>query len=387
MDPPAESRACTRSVTVAAAGAVKVILNRPSPNADARAVSPQSLRGLPAPATRIRRRRAVARRGRMLAPLAAAAAITAVTVGVTTLSPLGQGGGAGTSMPAGMPRFYVISHEQFARPDIGSTATGQLTGTLQVPRGHWVESLAPLAGDDSYIALVEPAEGYPGPARLEQFSIRSNGRPTALRPLDITVPGAIPQFTVTPDGHTIAFYYGVGPDNKTRIEVVNRLTGQIRTWTGCGCSADTRTYPFIMSISASGRLLAVEARPFGNGVRLLQTTSAPGSYTRHSRLVLPNADWAVLSPSGTTLYACLARPRNLSTWVSYSVATGRQHTIAQWRRGSPCAGEANSSRGYVLNPPGTDGRSPAIALDARTGRVIPLPDFAVGGGGDYLYYW
>jgi hypothetical protein len=260
-----------------------------------------------------------------------------------------------------------------------------------VPRGHWVESLAPLAGDDSYIALVEPAEGYPGPERLEQFRIRSNGQPTALRPLDITVPGAIPEFTVTPDGHTIAFYYAAGPGNKTRIEVVNRLTGQVRTWTGCGCNAHTRVYPFIMSISASGRLLAVQVRPFGNGVRLLQTTSAPGSYTRRSRLVLPNADWAVLSPSGTTLYACLEDPGyHVSTWVAYSVATGRRHTIAQWRGakygyGGACEGEASSSGGYVLSPPSPDGHS-AEALDARTGRLIPLPNFTAGRE-DNLYYW
>jgi hypothetical protein len=339
-------------------------------HADVQAVSPESLRGLPAPATRTRRLRADRHR-RMLAPLAAAAASAAIIVAVTTLSPLGTGNGPGASLPGGMPRFYVIGSFWFKQLVIRSTATGQVTGTVPIPRGQQAMEVAPLAGDDSFIALVQSRKGSAA-GRLEQFSISSNGQPSALHPLNITSPGRIAQFAVTPDGHTIVFYL------RHRVEVVNRLTGQTRTWTGC-----CQSLGYFPSLSASGRLLAFLAGlPNGNtDVRLLPTTTTPGPVTKRSRRVLPDADWATLSPSGSTLYACLAPRMGLTIWISYAVATGQRRTIARWRGplygASGCSQDVASASGrYVLAFP--NGQNPR-ALDTRTGRTIPLPNLHISG--------
>jgi hypothetical protein len=368
--------------------------------ADAEAVSPQSLAGLAERATRARPRRPHWR-SRLLVPLAAAAAVTAVIVAVTTLSPFGSGGSPAAALPAGVPRFYVISYDQSGLSlVIRSTATGQVTGTIRLPRRRKITSVAPLAGDEAYLALVQPADARPGPNRLEQFTLSKTGRPSALRPLRVPVPAGNPEFTVTPDGQTIAFFGG-GTRDDTQVEVINRRTGQTRTWTGCACAASASWYGLTLSLSASGKLLAaipLRGTPPNNwflGIRLLPTTARSGSYTRHSRLVLPGAAWAVLSPSGSTLYACLARPgQRQSTWVAYSVATGRQRTIASWHGayyggGAGCGGAASASGRYELIQLGGHGHPPAGALDARTGRVIPLPHFNAGQIGylsGYLYW-
>jgi hypothetical protein len=262
-----------------------------------------------------------------------------------------------------------------------------------VPRGQQVDAVAPLAGDDSFLALVGPPAGYRGPVRLEQFSITKYGQPGALRPLSIKVPSPNPEFAVTPDGHTIAFFTtspGLGTtqgnDNSSqvKIEVLNQLTGQTRTWTGCACqvNADSR---FTLSLSASGRLLAAQplfgSPAYGSfGVRLLHTSSAPGSYTRRSRLVLPDAYWATLSPSGSTLYACLSSPGlHQSAWVAYSITTGQRRTIARWRgalyrNGGGCTATASASGRYLLVQLADMAKHEELGqiLDTRTGRVIPL---------------
>lgn len=350
--------------------------------------------GRPVPATRGGKRRAPWR-SRIAAPLAAAAAVTAVAVGVTTLSPLGGGNGPGASLPVGVPRFYVVTYGSLRSPEIRSTATGQLTGTLRVPHGYGITTVAPAGSDYSYVAAVQLPNGEVGPDRLEQFSIGRNGQPSALRPLGIKVPFRIPGLAVTPTTIGVFAFRSYKDRQWTQVEVINRHTRQARAWTGCYCVALDWSYPFTFSLSANGRLLAgspLNGTEYGVfGVRLLPTASRPGSYTAHSRLVLPDAYWATLSPSGSTLYACLSHPGlHLSTWVAYSVATGRKRTIARWRGaqygdGGGCQAVASASRRYLLVHLGGNNER-AEVLDLRTGRVIPI-DHGHFGGANGDFYW
>lgn len=190
--------------------------------------------------------RAPRRRGRWLAPLAAAASVTLIVVLVSAVHLFS--GPAGGGLIAGPPRYYVT--EESTGIQVRDTATGAVTARVANPfSGHGSLGMFPdvvAVGDGGREFVVEytgtPPDSNVQQTRLYSFHITAAGRAAGLA---LVRGGLLAHFgggtalAVSPDGSQIAavVYHTVGaplpqPRLLPQIVVVNLRTGARRFWSG-----------------------------------------------------------------------------------------------------------------------------------------------------------
>jgi hypothetical protein len=295
----------------------------------ARKVQPGILRPLRVPAPdRSRRRR--------LLPLAAAAAVIAVitvvalVVGLTAAQKPAPSGPA----PAALPRFYVTtraganSHEVAAV--VRASASGQVTGTVQVPSSILQGSAGVTAAADDRSFIIGAYEGLSEDSsggirldlRLFQFRISGGGKPghlTELAPSPARGLG-FKGIALSPDGKLLAVSLVSGPDDSTgTLQVINLATGTIRTWTAP--VTGPQYAPGAPAWVDGNRMIAftwLRSTDQGTGyvtegVRLLDT-AAPGDNLADAKLIVPSGvvaagaiKSALITPDGRDVIAVTLR--------------------------------------------------------------------------------
>jgi len=352
-------------------------------------VRDETLRPLAVPARRGRDSR------RWLAPVAAAVAVTLVTVFAVVAaghvlratSRPAASWSVGASVPAapgpalttaGPPRYYAdVEIGQVSESlAVRATATGAVTATLP-----WIGPIAAAADDRTfYGAFISPDDS------LYSFRLTAAGR--ASRPA--RVPGgnlgmSAQEMAVSPDGSQIALA-GAGLNNlgetlAPEILIVNLRTGARSVWRGGLERAGAQLSISNLSWTRGGRslvFLATWCSPVVFGSCAVPTTISPvghdaelwalnpathGGSLDSGSLVLtqsaagPYLAQALISSDGTTIIAAiLSGPVTQSTLlpgvvsvVLISVATGRQ--IAVLYRGAapaPVSLSADPSGRYLL---------------------------------------
>jgi hypothetical protein len=259
-------------------------------------------------------------RGSRLLPVAIIAAVTAAVTVAALLAvrpagpPTGHRPGreqapAAAQPPAPMPRYYVTIGQGVFHPEavVRESASGKVTGQVAIP-----DALAPSTGlrvtgsaDDRSFIIGTYEAGPGGPERslyfrLFRLRITAGGRPGPLTELpggtitalskvvDLGVPG----MALSPDGTRLAVSLqyqapSFEPLPYAGIEVINLVTGTIRTW----ISHRYFYYPGPPSWVNGDRMIAFtwwhEASILGpvlTGIRELDT-AAPGSDLLDSRLI------------------------------------------------------------------------------------------------------
>jgi hypothetical protein len=413
--------------------------------ADAETVRPESLPGLPGrpgrPARRAAGRRGP-RRGRILIPLAAAGTVAAIAAGLTLATPLfhrpGRPGqpsvigpfllpgprsqlptgpapapalaadasrGVPTSAPApGVPRFYVTA---YVAPSGGAnylvvrdTATGHVVAQVTPPANAFFAGLAATAGDRTFITTIDTGTGCT-PVQLYQFRLNHRGVPGPLTPLNITLPGGIPQgqgdLAITPDGRTIAYDSGVcssratPPEVGAEVGVINLATRRARAWAVPFTLANADASQIMdVSLSADGGLLGYATF---DGTSVLPTSAPTGPLAARSRLVSGTVIWAAVAGDGDALYGCAVSPYSSDepipnvgalTYSRISLTGGGHHVVASWPRvtGPQCYASLDPAGGDLLVQfpavaHGVDDWSRPAVLDLHTGKLtlIAAPPF------------
>ncbi len=401
--------------------------------ADAETVRPEAIPGPPAPPARPPRRWSGSRRARIVIPLAAAAAVIAIVIGVSVTTSLFGGRthssvpglfpplptvgsqppgpvpvptlgaqasrGVPASVPApGLPRFYVAVYVAAGPPEgtnyivVRHSATGKVAGRMNPPAGYFFAGIAAPAGDRTFVTAVESNAGCS--SRLYWFRLNDQGQPGPLVPLHITVPGTYSEtgdLAITSDGRTIA-YATYLCDGEGEVGVIHLATRQVRVWSWTGFST-----PMSLSLSADGRLLGYTMFPgrarASGGAMILPTSARAGSLAKHSRVVFHTALWSALSGDGTSLYYCAVSPYRggplpnvgTLTYGTLSLAGGGQHVIASWPdvSGPQCYASLDPAENYLLVqfptsvPNSSGGWARTAVLGLRTGRLtgINAPPF------------
>jgi hypothetical protein len=385
--------------------------------ADAELVRPETIPGVPARPARPTSGWAGSRRTRVLIPLSAATAVIAIVAGVSLAAPqLLSRGSSGPAFLTDVPPFYVTI--TIAAPTttdtvvVRNTVTGEITGEIHPPGSSVFAGLAATASDHTFVTALDPGTGCAG-AQLYSFTLNQLGVPGPLRPLNITLPGSVPQgegdLAVTPDGGTIAYYSsdsgGCGPA-RGEVGVINLASRAARTWAYPGLATDEI---MDLSLSADGQLLGYST--FG-GTSVLPTTAPAGSLQARSRLVSTALIWSAIAPDGKTLYGCAVAPNSGTVVPQYSTTAptipppvttppssfakapsdlgtlrysrlsltgGGEHVIASWANveGPQCYASIDPAGNdllvqYPTVADGTDDWSRPAVLDLDTGQLTDI---------------
>jgi hypothetical protein len=371
-------------------------------------------------------------RARLVIPLAAAAAVIALVTGLSLAAPQrsgslpGPGSSGQPSVPApspspsagplpeptlaanasqgvpasapapGVPRsyvtVYVAASDEADYIVVRDTATGKVTGRINPPDSTVFAGLAATAGDRTFITAIET--GAPcSPVQLYQFQLNQRGVPGPLEPLQIALPGGVPQgqgdLAITPDGRTIAYESGVcgATLDEDEVGVINLATRQARVWAVPLALANSGEWPSMdLSLSADGGLLSYATF---DGTGVLRTSAPAGSLLARSRLVSRNVFWAAVAGDGDALYGCAVSPIRSGGWPTPSVGTlsyirisltggGNQVITSQPGMTSPqCSASLDPAGNYLLVQfPTTAYRADDWArfaiLNLRTGTVTNI---------------
>lgn len=356
--------------------------------ADAEAVRPGTIPGVPARPARPAAGRARFTRSRFLIPLAAAAAVIAIVTSLSLTAPYLLSGSPGSGSPSplptgpfafptgrsyppaslapavqptvpadavrsvpssspvkGVPRFYVaitiVAPTTTDTVVVRNTATGQITGEIHPQGGSVFAGLAATAGDQTFITAVDPGSGC-SPVQLYWFQLNQLGVPGPLEPLHIELPGGVPQsagaLAITPDGDMIAYLSGgCGAPSQGGVGVINLATRQARAWAYSVSGPDILASDVgNLSLSADGQTLAFST--FG-GTSVLRTSAPAGSLLAHTRLVSHAMIWGAVAEDGQSLYGCAVSPYRSGqvlpdtgalTYSQISLTGAVQDVIASW---------------------------------------------------------
>jgi hypothetical protein len=273
--------------------------------------APGRRRGMAGPAAR---RRWAA----WLAPLAAAASVTAVVAASLAISATFHGGHRAASKPAGpfagVPPYYIVLtgrkpnlKPSLAQPffaQVRATATGAVLASVTPPKPYGTFSAAAAGGSRTFVLtankwkVVRANGGTFAEATATKFyllRLGAGGHVRQLTPLPIPAmpPGAeISGFALTRDGSklAVALRGGVNGGPGPEIQVFSLATGAKRVWTWPGGGPITNNAGGngqVLSWTADGRTLAFQ-QWVGNSidVRLLDATTPGGSLQSDSRLAV-----------------------------------------------------------------------------------------------------
>jgi hypothetical protein len=380
--------------------------------AAAETVKPETIRlsAVPSPPDRDRRR---PRHGRLVIPLAAAAAVIAVAATVAVLLPRTAPGLDGRKSAGGQPPpallttpGYLVALNWMVRPYMfvvnATTGIQRARITLPFPAGD-LKSVATGDGQTFVVAASEP-----GLCRtsLYRFSLGADGTPTALTGF-ATVPGIVQTpwaMAVSGSGQVVAYdalacgqrsmrqlarsgglgqLARAGYPQQGFVAVVNTETGQTKRWT-FETSVNSRTQASgNVSISADGRVVG-----FGNQV--IDADAAPGSLAAHSRVVATGGEFgrsAILgglnvSPDGAAAYfATFKIANNKPLWGSWQLrafylATGQTRLVRSFpgTLGGPAACTFDPTGRYLMaeSVVRTGPTTKLALLDIATGHLTQL---------------
>jgi hypothetical protein len=281
------------------------------------------------------------KRGRIVFPLAAAAAVTGVAVLAAMLAaqprpPRSRDFSGLGPAPAASPRFLVgnngtdtiyvysrASGRTVARthtpvvPD-NPAGTGKQASIATIATGNGRTYVVSLNADD--YRQLGSSRPVPCKSWLYQFTLNAQGQPSALTPFAAlpTMDGAdIGVQAISGNGRELAFTGGNCPVNgygRAFIGVTSAITGQTRLWTTPAANGVNN-----VSLSADGGLLlySLPAPPFAPGtpseVRVIPASAPPGSAAARGRTVIRAAQFgragsfsfADISPDGRAVYFCV----------------------------------------------------------------------------------
>jgi hypothetical protein len=344
------------------------------------------------PGVGTRRARHDGRLSRVVAPVAAAAAVIAV---VATSIAIGTGGHRGSVVApapgghgAALPPYYVDIMPPPGRSGlvttIRDTRTGAVLATVRPPRGYWFIGAAPGADNDSFLLEANKHREYPG-LYLLRFNPADHG--TILTRLPIAVTLYTGGLAMSPRGTAVAVASGTSTGRMLSKLQIYTLSGRlIRQWQAPGTICLTgpclswAAGHLAFSWNNNGTNVATE------GIRLIRVTAASGSLLGASRLVLPlktvNAADSVLTGDGTTIAADVqlrpGRGKIYNAYEEFSTATGKV-TGRQWQSPSIDVGAVywsnwTGSTLLVTAPVPRTGRHPRWPLGILTeGRFTALP--------------
>ena len=284
-------------------------------------ITPRSVPPLRLPGARRRGMAGPAARRRWsawLAPLAAAASVTAVVAASLAISTAFQGGHRAAGRPAGpfagVPPYYVVltGKKPNLRPSIAqplfaqvrATATGAVLTSVTPPKPYGTFSAAAGGNNRTFVLAaskwkVARANGgtFAEATATKFFLLRlgADGRAGQLTSLPVPAmpPGAeISGFALTRDASklAVALRGGVNGGPGPEIQVFSLATGAKRVWTWPGGGPITNNgggNGQVLSWTADGRTLAFQ-QWVGNDidVRLLDATTRGGSLQSDSRLAV-----------------------------------------------------------------------------------------------------
>lgn len=299
-------------------------------------------------------------RERVLVPLAAAAAVTLITVTMTVIVPALTAGGRSITPALGAdvrryhqalggaaPAFFVgirqlrtkVPEPAAATLAVYSAVSGKVVARLSPPGpGRWFQAVAALGSDGSFVAAASPGRGQDRcHTWLYRFSLGPLGRPGAVEPLAVPeVAGEIAynsSLAASADGRIVA--YATKDCTKAlvgQIGVIHLATRTVTTW-GTVFPANPRN----LSLSADGAVLSLAGNPSSPGraatpsadaAWTLRTRSASGPLVSLYQRVLAakgGVQAAVLSPTASLLFALTATTarRAAEELSAYDTATGR----------------------------------------------------------------
>jgi hypothetical protein len=340
---------------------------------------------------RARRPRRWPARGRLLIPLAAAAAVAAVAIGASVLlpRPAPDRGGPPRAAAAGRgtPAFFVaLNWSLHPSMVVVNATTGTRGATIRLPfRATQLTGVA--TGDGrTFVAAARTAACR---TSLYRFRVSGQGRPTALTRFG-SVPGIVGgpwNMALARDGRTIAYdTTACGQPRQAYLAVVNTATGQTRRWTfGVGTASAGQPFQDCtgdVSLSADGHLVAFCDR-------VLRTDAPPGSLVRRGRVVARSGEFGPsvilggleVAPDGKTVYFGTFRVRHGKpagrSWQlrAFDLATGRTSLVRSLpgTQGTPAAVAPDpAGRFLMIEYAPRDGPTRLARLDLATERLTPL---------------
>lgn len=290
---------------------------------------------------------------RVLAPLAAAAAVAAIVV----TSVLAGTGGPGSNRAVGpgqalrqVPRYYMtlVMHGRLQYPPqyavLRNAATGALVATVRPPSPFGTFTAVAAAADDQTFVLAAqprlPAQPGMGPTKFYGARFSPADGKVQLSPLPIpTLPAHIrwSDLALSPDGTRLAVAIPLGSTG-LQISVYSTTTGRSTVWRDHGLrnSHSDNAYSPVLCWTRGGRLAFTDwFSGQRQGIWLLNTTLPGSSLLADSRFAIPSAQpghWSlttgpILSPDGTTIIASMGRnsPNGITDeFQVFSATTGRE---------------------------------------------------------------
>ena len=365
---------------------------------------------------------------RLTAPLAAAASVAVITVATSVIATMGPGHGrvppagpgnwklrsvtsvsqgyARATIPAAArPKYYLGVQNATHGPTeyafaayVYSSATGQRTGKLTLPRSDlWVRAVASLGNGTYVAAATKDWPRFGCRSWLYQFSLNAAGQPTGVKPLVVPqVSGWAMQISGSGDGRVAVLTTARCIRGRTqpmnshdeRDIAISLPSGKTTNWAPWPAGSDLVPENLVPtgSLSATGRMLgfvAIGGHPHAFG---LDDQAAYVMLTRHVagryHLVLkPAAGTSViataLSPNGQVSFVMTARSQD-GAWHerigAYSTKTGKLIRVL-----ASASAKAVNADGYLVpDPSGSHllvlgfGHSNTAVLDIASDRLTVL---------------
>jgi hypothetical protein len=388
-----------------------------------------------------RRPRAIS--GRVMVPIAAAAAIVVAAVlvpafesgllaGHGSQAPLSGGGKGTASAPAvtkhapatqgppaekkspprtvsgGAPEFFISTDGGAeATLYVYSTATARVVAQIAPPAsGEPFEAVAGTSDPLSYVVAMGTDFGCG--SHLYELRLTADGQLSGYKPLAVpTLPEDVLALAVTPDAQSLAYvgeYCGGQGADGGDIGYVNLATRAISRWT-----APKQEDLGSLSLSANGGEIGYAVQPtklFQPEAGVLATDLPNGSLAASTQVIVSDSelepagtvpDWAVLGPDGRTMYVCGAGvslgntppPATDDPLLTFS-GTTLTHTSHLASSGT-CQLSLDPSGRYLLAQ--TSGgfnttSTPTVQLiDLATGKATRLPVPAANLGQGQQLFW
>jgi hypothetical protein len=351
------------------------------------------------------------RRRRVMVPMAAAAAVTAVAVLAVALPQalgLRQAGQRPPTAPPAGPEFLIEDGGGIFPLVVRDAATGARVARVNLKER--VERpftyVFPVTTPDGRTFVAGLYRLDPCRSWLYQFRLSARGQPTAPTAFAAlpTVGRQIVSLAVSENGQELAYVAtGCGSPGATYLAVMDIATRQTRRWSlpaGSGVGN--------VSLTANGSLLSYIFQPNSRSetssvVRVMPTDAAPGSVAERGRTVARAAqfgrsDWisfAAVSADGSAVYfttypEATFPPRPWAGQVRVvDLATGRSRLVSA-PAGQPGLVAADPSvRHLLLQIQQTGSKGPPFRLarlDLATGRVTYLPSAWIPTFGIIIYW-
>jgi hypothetical protein len=327
---------------------------------------------------------------RWLAPAASVVAVMAVVAGVSLAGAHGPGRepklafgpptpAAPTSLPAGMPRYYVTLFQSYTGHGgiitvavVHSSATGRVLTRVDVPTlatggGVAGPSISGAADDRTFVITETGGLGTDhNVAWFYLLRLAADGRSARLTRLPISLPGTTEtdgSVALSPDGTRLAIGEIPCPQEHcyTGLRVVTLATGAVRTWT-------MRSATWLTFVSWAGD--STVAFLSGRQYRLLNVTGPGGDLLAARAIASPRPPRGVLAEALVTANGSMV----IGTTVTDSPDGNRVTVIARIIEISARTGRllrVLSTQTVHGATPGRQGSADALAGECRVLSLAP----------------